>query len=217
MGAGRTELLESIFGLHPRNLAGNLYLNGRQARIRSPGDAIRHKVALLTEDRKGQGLVLPRSIGENMSLPILRKLSRWFFMNTRMEKPLWRQQMEAVNIKAPSFGALAGRLSGGNQQKVVISRLLLTEPEVLLLDEPTRGIDVSSRGEIYRLISKLADEGKGVLAVSSELPELLGICDRIITLCEGRLTGEFMREDADQETLLQAATLHSSRSVDLGQ
>jgi ABC-type sugar transport system ATPase subunit len=207
MGAGRTELLECLFGLHPRALSGRICLDGEPVSLQSPEDAIRHKIALLTEDRKGQGLVLTRSIGENISLPILKTLSSWIFVDIKKERPLWRKQMESMQIKAPSFHTLAGRLSGGNQQKVVIGRWLLTDPRILLLDEPTRGIDVGAKEEVYQIISTLALAGKGILVVSSELPELLDICDRILTFCEGRLTGEFMRGEANQEVLLGAATL----------
>lgn len=207
MGAGRTELLECLFGLHPHAMSGSVYMHGQKVHIGKPEDAIRNKLVFMTEDRKGQGLVLGRSIGENMSLPILRQLSRWFFMDRKAERPLWDKQMRDIRIKAPSANTYVSNLSGGNQQKVVFGRWLLTEPEVLLLDEPTRGIDVGAREEIYHLISTLAGRGIGVLVVSSEFPELLNICDRILTFCEGRLTGEFKREEADQEILLRAATL----------
>ncbi len=214
MGAGRTELMECLFGLHPHTMTGQVYLHGTLAQFRCPEDAIRRKVVFLTEDRKRQGLVLTRSIGENMSMPILKRLSKWFFMDTKAERPLWKKQMSDIKIKAPSANTLVGDLSGGNQQKVLLGRWLLTEPEVLLLDEPTRGIDVGAREEIYNLISILADTGKGILVVSSELPELLNVCDRILTFCEGRLTGEFLREEADQEILLHAATLREGSEKD---
>ncbi|MDR0381999.1 MAG: sugar ABC transporter ATP-binding protein [Oscillospiraceae bacterium] len=210
MGAGRTELFECLFGLHARAMSGQIRIDGKQVSLRSPQDAIRHKIALLTEDRKGQGLVLSRSIGENISLPILKALSSWIFVNMKRERPLWRRQMENMQIKAPSFHTLAGHLSGGNQQKVVIGRWLLTDPRILLLDEPTRGIDVGAKEEVYQIISTLSKAGKGILVVSSELPELLDICDRILTFCEGRLTGEFARSEANQEVLLNAATLSTS-------
>ena len=210
MGAGRTELFECLFGLYPRAMRGQVFIHGKPVRIRNPEEAIQHRVVFMTEDRKGQGLVLTRSIGENMSMPLLRKLSKWFFMSTKTERPLWKKQMDDIKIKAPSVHTLVKNLSGGNQQKVVIGRWLLTEPEVLLLDEPTRGIDVGARGEIYTLISRMAAEGKSIIVVSSELPELLNVCDRILTFCEGRLTNGphgFAREEADQEILLRAATL----------
>ena len=208
MGAGRTELLETLFGLHPKVMTGRVSIHGRQVQINGPEDAIRNQIAFMTEDRKLQGLVLSRGIGENMTLPILKRLMKLCFVDGRKERPLWDQQMSDIRIKAPSPLTLASNLSGGNQQKVVFGRWLLTEPDILLLDEPTRGIDVGAREEVYGIISSMAAQGKGVLVVSSELPELLNICDRILTISEGRLTGNFMREEADQETLLRAATLH---------
>lgn len=207
LGAGRTELMECLFGLHAKIMSGQIIINGQPVTIHSPNDAIRHKIAFLTEDRKGQGLVLTRSIGENMSLPIIKQLSPRMVMRPKEERLLWDKQMEEIRIKAPTYHTLVSALSGGNQQKVVIGRWLLTNPEILLLDEPTRGIDVGARGEIYKLIGELAQQGKGILVVSSELPELLSICDRMLTFCEGRLTGEFSREEANQEVLLSAATL----------
>ena len=214
MGSGRTELFECIFGLYPHGMTGRLYIRGKPVTIKRPEDAINNGIVYLTEDRKQQGLVLTRSIGENISLPILKRFSRWFFMNVKEERPLWEKQMSDIRIKATSCYTLARELSGGNQQKVVIGRWLLTDPDILLLDEPTRGIDVGSRGEIYNLISSLAAKGIGVLVVSSELPELLAICGRILTFCEGRLTGDFDRDKADQETLLHAATLREEGQQD---
>jgi len=214
MGSGRSELLECLFGLHPKSMTGRIYIHNELVNINNPQDAIKHKVAFLTEDRKGQGLVLLRSIGENMSLPILKTFSKRFFMNTKEERPLWDKQMKDIRIKAPSANTLVSNLSGGNQQKVIVGRWLLTEPEVLLMDEPTRGIDVGAKEEVYQLISMLAAMGKGIMVVSSELPELLNICDRIITFCEGRLTGNFLREEADQEILLSAATMREEALID---
>ena len=208
MGAGRTELLETLFGLHPKVMTGRVSIHGNQVQINGPEDAIRNRVAFMTEDRKLQGLVLSRGIGENMTLPILKRLLKLCFVDARKERPLWEQQMSDIRIKAPSPLTLASNLSGGNQQKVVFGRWLLTDPDILLLDEPTRGIDVGAREEVYGIISSMTAQGKGVLVVSSELPELLNICDRILTISGGRLTGNFMREEADQETLLKAATLH---------
>ncbi|MDR1581064.1 MAG: sugar ABC transporter ATP-binding protein [Synergistaceae bacterium] len=208
MGAGRTELFEALFGLHPKVRTGRVFIMGEEARIDCPEDAIGNRVAFMTEDRKQQGLVLSRGIGENMTLPILRRLMKFYFVDRRLERPLWERQMRDIRVKAPSPLTLASNLSGGNQQKVVFARWLLTEPDILLLDEPTRGIDVGAREEIYGIISSLAAGGKGILVVSSELPELLNICDRILTICEGRLTGDFAREEANQEALLSAATLH---------
>ena len=141
-----------------------------------------------------------------MSLPLLKKFSPMFFMKTGDEKKIWDEQMETLKIKAPGTKTLTSALSGGNQQKVVLARWLMTHPKILLLDEPTRGIDVGAKAEIYQLINRLAKQGMAIIVVSSELPEVIGISDRIVTFCEGELTGEFMQEDATQEKLLQSAT-----------
>jgi len=207
MGSGRTELFECVFGVHARSCTGAVRLAGEAARIRRPRDAIRMGISFATEDRKGQGLVQGRSIGENLSLPLLREFSRMFFMNKKLERSRWQRQMTSLRIKAPSYATLVASLSGGNQQKVALGKWLLTKPKILLLDEPTRGIDVGAKSEIYRLIHQLAEEGMGIIVISSELPEVLGVSDRILTLCEGRLTGEFSREEATQEKLLAAATM----------
>jgi ABC-type sugar transport system ATPase subunit len=209
MGSGRTELFEALFGLHPKVMSGRVFIRGKQVRIGSPEDAIGNRVAFMTEDRKQQGLVLSRGIGENMTLPILNRLLKLFFIDGHIERPLWEKQMRDIRVKAPSPLTLASNLSGGNQQKVVFGRWMLTDPDLLLLDEPTRGIDVGAREEIYGIISSMAANGKGILVVSSELPELLNICDRILTICEGRVTGNFARDEANQEILLSAATLRT--------
>ena len=207
LGAGRSEIFECLFGVHPGASSGEIYIEGKKAVIKSPRDAIDRGLAFATEDRKGKGLVLLRSIGENMSLPLLKKFTKGLFMNTDAEKSEWDVQMKAMRIKAPSVKTLCQTLSGGNQQKVVLGRWMITHPKVLLLDEPTRGIDVGAKAEIYQMISDLAAKGIGIIVISSELPEIIGISDRIITLCEGRVTGEFMRDEATQEKLLYAATL----------
>ena len=207
LGAGRSEIFECLFGVHPQLTTGDIYIEGQKVSIRSPRDAIDRGLSFATEDRKGKGLVLLRSIGENMSLPLLKKFTKGVVMDTGAERIQWDQQMNAMHIKAPGVGTLAGTLSGGNQQKVVLGRWLITHPKVLLLDEPTRGIDVGAKAEIYQLITELAGQGIGIIVVSSELPEIIGISDRILTLCEGRITGEFMRGEATQEKLLSAATL----------
>jgi len=213
MGSGRSELFECIFGVHPKYCRATVRIDGKAVEIRRPRDAIQRGVSFVTEDRKGQGLVLTRSIGENLSLPLLREFSRLFFMNKRQEKVRWQEQMQALRIKAPTYATLVESLSGGNQQKVALGKWLLTKPKILLLDEPTRGIDVGAKSEVYRLIHRLAAEGIGIIVISSELPEVLGVSDRILTFCEGRLTGEFRREEATQEKLLAAATLfHQAQS-----
>ena len=205
-GAGRSEFFECLAGVHHGDTRGEIIIEGRPVTIKTPADAIRAGISFATEDRKGSGLVLQRSIGENMSLPLLKKFSSMFFMKHQEEKKVWQEQMEALRVKAPSYKTLASSLSGGNQQKVVLARWLMTHPKILLLDEPTRGIDVGAKAEIYQLINNLAKQGMAIIVVSSELPEVIGISDRIGTFCEGELTGEFMQEDATQEKLLQSAT-----------
>ena len=213
MGSGRTELFECVFGVHPNNCKAAIRVGGETVEIRRPRDAIQHGISFVTEDRKGQGLILGRSIGENLSLPLLKDFSRLFFMNRKKEKGCWQEQMQALRIKAPTFATLVESLSGGNQQKVALGKWLLTKPKVLLLDEPTRGIDVGAKSEVYRMIRQLAAEGMGIIVVSSDMPEILGLSDRIVTFCEGRLTGEFSREEATQEKLLTAATLSQNQST----
>lgn len=205
-GAGRSEFFECLSGVHHGETRGEVLIGGKPVNIKSPSDAIRAGISFATEDRKGTGLVLPRSIGENMSLPLLKKFSPMFFMKYNEEKKIWQEQAEALKIKAPGVKTLASSLSGGNQQKVVLGRWLMTKPKILLLDEPTRGIDVGAKAEIYQLINNLAKQGMAIIVVSSELPEVIGISDRIVTFCEGELTGEFRQEEATQEKLLQSAT-----------
>ncbi len=213
LGAGRSEILECLFGVHPQNSSGDIYVDGEKVAIRSPGDAIAQGFSFATEDRKGKGLVMLRSIGENMSLPLLKHFTKRIFMDTQAEEAAWDVQMQAMRIKARDARTLCQALSGGNQQKVVLGRWLMTKPRVLLLDEPTRGIDVGAKAEIYQLITELAGQGIGIIVISSELPEIIGISDRIITLCEGRVTGEFLQEEATQEKLLYAATLREGASA----
>ncbi|WP_040208939.1 sugar ABC transporter ATP-binding protein [Neobacillus jeddahensis] len=211
MGSGRTELFECLFGMHPRLSKGEILIEEKSVKIKSPEEAIRNGLAFVTEDRKGQGLVPTRSIGENISLPKLKDFSRLMFMSKNKEKNAWKTQMNNLKIKAPSFDSLVSKLSGGNQQKVVIGRWLLTSPKILLLDEPTRGIDVGAKAEIYHLINELASQGMGIIMISSELPEVMGMSDRILTFCEGKQTGEFLREEATQEKLLLSATYKGGR------
>ena len=205
-GAGRSEFFECLAGVHHGETEGHIYIEGKEVSIKTPSDAIKAGISFATEDRKGTGLVLSRSIGENMSLPLLKKFSPMFFMKTSEEKNIWQKQMETLRIKAPGAKTPASSLSGGNQQKVVLAKWLMTEPKILLLDEPTRGIDVGAKAEIYQLINNLAKQGMAIIVVSSELPEVIGISDRIVTFCEGELTGEFLQKDATQEKLLESAT-----------
>ena len=207
MGAGRTELAMSIFGRsYGRNISGKVFLHGKEISTRSVAEAIKHGLAYATEDRKTYGLNLIEDIRRNISAAALGKLSKGGWVNGNEEIKVAEEYRRSMNIKSPTVMALAGKLSGGNQQKVVLSKWIYTDPEVLILDEPTRGIDVGAKYEIYTIINKLADSGKAVVVISSELPELLGICDRIYTLAFGRITGVLPRAEATQERLMELMT-----------
>ncbi|MBO3083676.1 ATP-binding cassette domain-containing protein [Cellulomonas sp. zg-ZUI188] len=207
MGAGRTELAMSVFGRsYGSHITGNLYLHGKPIKAATVSEAISHGIAYATEDRKKYGLNLIEDIRSNISAANLAQVSSSGFVNTNEEIRVAEGYRQRMNIKAPTVLALAGKLSGGNQQKVVLSKWLFTDPQVLILDEPTRGIDVGAKYEIYTLINKLADEGKAVLVISSELPELLGICNRIYTLSAGRITGVLPQAQATQENLMELMT-----------
>ena len=205
-GSGRSEFLESIAGVHSKYVNGEILVEGKAVNIRNPRDAIKAGISFATEDRKGTGLVLERSIGENISLPLLKELSHFSIMDEKREKIVWTEQMKLLKVKAPGSDVPVSALSGGNQQKVILARWLLTKPKVLLLDEPTRGIDVGAKAEIYQMINDLAARGIAIIVVSSEFPEVIGISDRIVTFCEGTLTGEFKQKEATQEKLLMSAT-----------
>jgi ABC-type sugar transport system ATPase subunit len=208
MGAGRTQLLETIFGVYPPSAtSGRIRLNGKPVHFHSPTEAIEAGIGLVAEDRKVQSLVLERSVGENASLAALRQFTTWFnVVRRRGERQAVRRVVADLNVKTPSIETLVANLSGGNQQKVVIGKFLLTEIVLFLLDEPTRGIDVGAKAEIYHLVGQLAKNGTAFLLVSSEMPELLAVCDRIYVLCDGRLTGEFERSEFNQEAIMEAAT-----------
>jgi len=208
MGAGRTQLLESLFGVYPSEaVTGRVFLNGQPVHFHSPNEAIASGVGLIAEDRKQQSLVLERSVSENASLAALRRfMNRLAVINQRAERQAVQGVVRDLNIKTPTIETEVANLSGGNQQKVVLGKFLLTEIVLFLLDEPTRGIDVGAKAEIYALVSQLAKQGIAFLLVSSEMPELLAVCDRIYVLCDGRLTGEFYREEFNQEAIMEAAT-----------
>ena len=205
MGAGRTELLQTIFGLHPKTSTGEIEIEGRRVEIRSPRDAIAVRLALAPEDRKAEGVVLGLSVAHNTTLSCLPKIERMGFLQPGLERELVGTYVSRLRVKTPSIDQIIVNLSGGNQQKVVLAKWLATEPKVLLLDEPTRGIDINAKKEIYALIDELAQSGLGVVMVSSELPEILGIADRILVLCEGRKTAEFTRAEATEENVMKAA------------
>ena len=208
MGAGRTQLLESIFGVYPtQSLSGTISLDGRRVKIRSPKAAIRRGIGLIAEDRKGQSLVLERPVSENATLAALRHFTYMSLaINRRAERRAVGRVVNDLNIKTPSIRTLVGNLSGGNQQKVVVAKFLLADIRLFLLDEPTRGIDIGAKAEVYHLVGELAKQGTAFLLVSSELPELLAMCDQIYVLCDGRLTGEFARDEFDQAAIMEAAT-----------
>ena len=206
MGAGRTELLMAIFGAWEGNYTRQISVEGRPSDIGSPSDAIRNGIAFVTEDRKRFGLILDQTISDNMTLAGLKRISGQFLISEAREIRAAREQMASLRVKANSPMTIAGTLSGGNQQKVVLGKWLLTNPKVLFLDEPTRGIDVGAKQEIYTEINKLAKEGLAIVLVSSELPEVLGMSDRVIVLHEGRMTGEFVRAEATPEKVMAAAT-----------
>jgi ABC-type sugar transport system ATPase subunit len=207
VGAGRTELARAIFGADPFD-SGEIMVDGQPTTIRSPQDAIRHGVGLVPEDRKQQALFLALAVRQNLSMASLRSLTHWGgFVRERDEKNLVEGFRQTLNIRMISAEQKILNLSGGNQQKVVIARWLALQPKVLIVDEPTRGIDIAAKAEVHQLLDEMARSGIAVIMISSELPEIIGMSDRIITMREGRLTGEVLRADASQETLMQLMTL----------
>lgn len=207
MGAGRTEFAMSVFGKsYGQKISGQLIKNGKEIRLPDISAAIDHGIAYVTEDRKNFGLILIDEIKRNITLASLDKISRYSVIQDHREVQEAEDFREKLKIKTPGIYQKAGNLSGGNQQKVVLSKWIFADPDILILDEPTRGIDVGAKYEIYTIIQQLADEGKGILVISSELPEILGICDRIYTMCEGRITGEVTREEANQEAIMRLMT-----------
>lgn len=205
MGAGRTELLETLFGLHPNRGSGHVRLDNVAVSLKSPLDAIGAGLALVPEDRKRDGLVLDQDVQTNISLTALAAIEERGLLSRAKETALARKYIQALRIKTPSEKQTTRNLSGGNQQKIVLSKWLATGPKVLLLDEPTRGIDINAKNEIYTLIRQLAAEGMGLLIVSSEIPEILALSDRILVMCEGTLTANLPATTATEETILKAA------------
>lgn len=205
VGAQRTELVEALFGM--RMIAsGEIYLNGKQVRIKSPEEAIKYKMALLTEERRVTGIFSVLPVIENVVIANLNHYVKAFLLNDRAIKTDGANSVNRLRIKTPSLKTLIKDLSGGNQQKVLFARWLLTEPEILLLDEPTRGIDVGAKYEIYTIIADLAKQGKSIIMISSEMPELIGMSDRIMVMCEGRLSGFIDGKEATQEDIMRLAT-----------
>lgn len=204
MGAGRTELAMSIFGkAYGKHISGKIIKDGKELNLKNVRDAIDNGISYVTEDRKTAGLILMQDIKMNISLADLNKISYKQFVNEHKESEVAEDYRKRLNIKSSSIMQNTGNLSGGNQQKVVLSKWIFTDPEVLILDEPTRGIDVGAKYEIYTIINKLADAGKSIIFISSELPEILGVCDRVYVMNEGKIVGELSREEASQESIMK--------------
>lgn len=205
VGAGRSELVETIFGLYPKT-GGQIFLHGKEVHIKSAADAIKNKMALITEDRKQTGLNLIVSVKENIASVSIGKLSNHGIVNDKKINEVSEKYIKELKIKTPDGNAIVGNLSGGNQQKVVLAKWLLDEPDIIIFDEPTRGIDIGAKRDIYLLINNLAKEGKAVIVISSEMAEVMGICDRILVMAEGRINGEVRREEFSQEVIMGYAS-----------
>lgn len=206
VGAGRTELAELIFGLVPLE-KGTILLRGQAVRIKSPKDAIKNRISLIPEDRKRYGAILNLSVKENIVLAVLKKISRRMVIDRRQEAKIVDTYREALKIKTPSVDQQVNHLSGGNQQKVIFAKWIATDAEVLILDEPTRGIDVGAKYEIYQIMNELAAQGKALIMISSDMPELIGMSDRILVLAEGELRGELNKPEFSQEKIMQHASI----------
>ncbi|MCC5911399.1 MAG: xylose ABC transporter ATP-binding protein [Clostridiaceae bacterium] len=206
MGSGRTELMMSIFGAYGINKSGEIYINGKKAMIKGPRDAIEKGLCYLSEDRKKTGLVLGMDIKENITLSSLNKISSMMGINQNEEIKVANHYVDALNIKTPSIEQKTRNLSGGNQQKVVIAKWLMAAPEILILDEPTRGIDVGAKYEIYNIMNQLVAQGVSIIMISSELPEVLGMSDRILVMHEGKLTADLDWKETNQEGVMHYAT-----------
>ncbi|MEH8097695.1 ribose ABC transporter ATP-binding protein RbsA [Gallibacterium anatis] len=204
MGAGRTELMKLIYGALPKT-AGEVFLKQKQLSIHSPQDGLNNGIVYISEDRKGDGLVLGMSIKENMTLTALKQLTKHYSINHKAEKMTVNDFILLFNIKTPSMDQTIGLLSGGNQQKVAIAKGLMTRPDVLILDEPTRGIDVGAKKEIYQLINKFKEEGMSIIIVSSDMPEIIGMSDRVLVMNNGEIRAKYLRNEVTQEKLLTAA------------
>ncbi|MBR1565650.1 MAG: sugar ABC transporter ATP-binding protein [Oscillospiraceae bacterium] len=206
MGAGRTETMRALFGADPKT-SGDIWVNGQQVQIKTPEDAVKLGIGYLSEDRKQFGIVLQKTITENTTLATLAEYMKGIFINKKKEAAAAQKYVDDLKTKTPGIDQLVVNLSGGNQQKVVIAKWLCRNGDILIFDEPTRGIDVGAKNEIYHLMSQLAAEGKSIIMISSEMTEILRMSDRIVVMCEGRKTGEISIENATQENIMQAATM----------
>ena len=204
VGAGRTEMVRALFGIDKKD-SGRISIDGEEVSINSPGEALKAGLGLVPEDRQLQGLILLMAVKENMTLPGLSRLSRWGVINRRKEREIADYYVDKLMIQTPGLDQPVMGLSGGNQQKVVLAKWLALNPRVLILDEPTRGIDVGAKADVHSLMSEIAGQGIGIIMISSEMPEILGMSDRIIVMAEGRITGEFSRQEANQERIMSCA------------
>jgi len=209
MGAGRTETMRALFGADPK-VGGEIFLNGKPVKIESPADAVDLGIGYLSEDRKAFGVAVGLSVSENCVMANLDKYSTGGFINRRRVDDVTREYVDKLSIKTPGVRQLVKNLSGGNQQKVVIAKWLIKNCDILIFDEPTRGIDVGAKSEIYHLMNELVRMGKSIIMISSELPELLRMSDRLIVMCEGRVTGELDISEATQEKIMTLATMAKS-------
>lgn len=214
VGAGRSEVMETLFGIRKKS-AGKVFINNKEVDIRNTWDAIKNKLAMLTEDRKFNGCILPLSVMENTIMASLKKYCMGPFIRKKAAKEISEKMRTALSIKTPSLQQKIINLSGGNQQKVLIGKWLLTNPDILIFDEPTRGIDVGSKSEIHKLLSSMAKQGKGIIIISSEMPEVMGMSDNIIVMHEGKVTGSLSASEATQEKILMLASDQSIEADEL--
>ena len=208
MGAGRTETARAIFGADPKE-SGDIYIDGAKVDINSPRDAVKHGIGYLSEDRKRYGIVVQRDVAENSTMAYLDNFMKGLFINKKKEDSETAKYVESLAIKTPGVDQLVVDLSGGNQQKVVLTKWLVRNCDILIFDEPTRGIDVGAKSDIYKLMNELVKEGKSIIMISSELPEVLRMSDRIVVMCEGRKSGELKIEEASQEKIMHLATMEN--------
>ena len=208
MGAGRTETMRALFGADPKQ-SGDIYINGEKVDIKTPKDAVSHGIGYLSEDRKRFGIIVDKTVAENSTMASLDEYMKGLFIDKKKEKEVAQKYVDILKTKTPGVDQLVVNLSGGNQQKVVIAKWLVRNCDILIFDEPTRGIDVGAKSEIYHLMNELVAEGKSIIMVSSEMTEILRMSDRIVIMCEGRKTGELGIEEATQERIMHAATLRN--------
>ena len=205
MGAGRTEVARLLFGADRRD-SGRIFVNGKETEIRTPEDAVRAGIGYLSEDRKRFGLIVDQSVEENTVIASLDRFMRGIFIDRKKSVSCAEHYVSKLKTRTPSASQLVRKLSGGNQQKVVIAKWLVRNCDILIFDEPTRGIDIGAKSEIYRLMENLAEEGKSIIMISSELPEILRMSDRVIVMCEGRVTGVLDISEVNQEIIMESAT-----------